>query len=240
MEKSAKTLIFAVPKGRLARPVRDLLAEIGLHAESSFDDSSARQLFFATNEPGVKLIRVRAADIPEFVAWGAAHMGVSGLDTLLESDNARVFAPLDLRIGVCRLVLAGSDKYGFENRSSFHSGAENLVIATKYPRITVRHFAARRINVECINLHGALELAPLTGLSRHIVDLVETGSTLRQNGLVEYETIAQISARLIVSRQALRAGHALLRNYLGNFDSLLGAQAPMGLGKKGSAEKDSA
>jgi ATP phosphoribosyltransferase len=195
------TLIMALPNGRILGEVMPLLRRIGIEPEPAFDDPASRQLRFATSEPDLDLIRVRSFDAATFVAFGAAQLGVAGNDVLMEFDYSEIYAPLDLDIGHCRLAVAATgDPVGQEDvtRSS------HIRVATKYPEVTRRHFAARGIQAESIKLNGAVELAPRLGLCRHIVDLVETGATLKANGLVEVETIAEVSSRLIVNRPALK------------------------------------
>jgi ATP phosphoribosyltransferase len=195
------TLIMALPNGRILGEVMPLLRRIGIEPEPAFDDPASRQLRFATSEPDLDLIRVRSFDAATFVAFGAAQFGVAGNDVLMEFDYSEIYAPLDLDVGHCRLAVAAtSDSVDQEDvRRSSH-----IRIATKYPEMTRRHFAAQGIQAECIKLNGAVELAPRLGLCRHIVDLVETGATLKANGLVEIETIADVSSRLIVNRPALK------------------------------------
>jgi ATP phosphoribosyltransferase len=196
-----KCLIMALPNGRILGEVMPLLRRIGVEPEPAFEDPSTRQLRFRTNEPGLELIRVRSFDAATFVAFGAAHLGIAGNDVLMEFEYSEIYAPLDLDVGHCRLAVAATaDPPGQEDiaRSS------HIRVATKYPEITRRHFAARGIQAECIKLNGAIELAPQLGLCRHIVDLVQTGATLQANGLIEIERIAEVSSRLIVNRPALK------------------------------------
>jgi ATP phosphoribosyltransferase len=194
-------LIMALPNGRILGEVMPLLRRIGVEPEPAFDDPSARQLRFSTSEPGLDLIRVRAFDAATFVAFGAAHIGVAGNDVLMEFDYSDIYAPLDLNIGHCRMMVAApADWVGQEDPRTW----SHIRVASKYPAVTRRHFAARGVQAEVINLHGAVELAPIIGLCRHIVDLVQTGSTLKANGLVEIEHIADVSSRLIVNRPALK------------------------------------
>ena len=194
-------IIIALPKGRVLDAGIEMLAKIGITPEPAFFDKDSRQLRFATNRTDVDLVRVRSFDVATFVAFGAAHLGIAGSDVLLEFEYAELYAPLDLGIGVCRLVVAEPEamRAGDDPRRWSH-----VRVATKYPNLTRRHFAARGVQAECIKLHGAMELAPALGLCRRIVDLVETGSTLRANGLVEVETIAEVSSRLVVNRVALK------------------------------------
>jgi ATP phosphoribosyltransferase len=194
-------LIMALPNGRILAEVMPLLRRAGIEPEPAFDDPSARQLRFATSDPGLDIIRVRSFDVATFVAFGAAQIGVAGNDVLMEFDYSEIYAPLDLDIGHCHMAVATpADWAASEDPRSW----SHLRVATKYPEITRRHFAERGVQAECIKLNGAIELAPLLGLCRHIVDLVQTGSTLKANGLVEIEHIADISSRLIVNRPALK------------------------------------
>jgi len=178
-----------------------LLRRAGIEPEPAFDDPAARQLRFATSVPGLDLIRVRAFDAATFVAFGAAHIGVAGNDVLMEFDYSDIYAPLDLDIGHCRMMVAAPKDWADQEDPRTWS---HIRVASKYPEVTRRHFAARGVQAEVIKLNGAVELAPVMGLSRHIVDLVQTGSTLRANGLVEIEHIADITSRLIVNRTALK------------------------------------
>lgn len=194
-------LIMALPNGRILTEVMPLLRRAGIEPEPAFDDPKARQLRFATSDPGLDIIRVRSFDVATFVAFGAAQIGVAGNDVLMEFDYSEVYAPLDLDIGHCRMMVAApEDSIGKDDPRTW----SHIRVASKYPQVTQRHFAARGVQAEVINLHGAVELAPIIGLCRHIVDLVQTGSTLRANGLVEIEHIADITSRLIVNRAALK------------------------------------
>jgi ATP phosphoribosyltransferase len=194
-------LIMALPNGRILTEVMQLLRRAGIEPEPAFDDPSARQLRFATSDPGLDLIRVRSFDAATFVAFGAAHIGVAGNDVLMEFDYSDIYAPLDLDIGHCRMMVAApKDWIGQEDPRTW----SHIRVASKYPEVTRRHFAARGVQAEVIKLNGAVELAPIIGLCRHIVDLVQTGSTLRANGLVEIEHIADVTSRLIVNRTALK------------------------------------
>jgi ATP phosphoribosyltransferase len=194
-------LIMALPNGRILGEVMAMLRRIGIEPEPAFDDPASRQLRFTTSEPRLDLIRVRSFDAATFVAFGAAQLGIAGNDVLMEFDYSEIYAPLDLDVGHCRLAVAATaDALGQADvRRSSH-----VRVATKYPEVTRRHFAARGIQAECIKLNGAVELAPRLGLCHHIVDLVQTGATLKANGLVEIEAIAEVSSRLIVNRPALK------------------------------------
>ena len=207
-------LVLALPKGRILEEVIGLVRRAGIEPESAFDDPDARQLRFATNHDDLSIIRVRAFDVATFVAFGAAQLGVAGNDVLMEFDYAEIYAPLDLGVGRCRLVVAEPKEMGERDDPSRWS---HVRVATKYPEITRRHFAARGVQAECIKLNGALELAPQLGLSQRIVDLVSTGQTLKANGLVEVERIADVTSRFIVNRAALKTRYAEINPWIERF-----------------------
>ncbi|MGF1594990.1 MAG: ATP phosphoribosyltransferase [Kiloniellaceae bacterium] len=211
---SNEPLILAVPKGRILKELSPLLAHVGLRPEAAFGDDDARQLRFATSDPGLDIIRVRSFDVATFVAFGAAHLGVAGNDVLMEFDYPELYAPVDLGIGHCRLSVAAPRQLAESDDPSRWS---HIRVATKYPGITRRHFAARGVQAECIKLNGAMELAPGLGLCRRIVDLVSTGSTLKANDLVEVETIAEVTSRLIVNRAALKTRSEELTGWIERF-----------------------
>lgn len=196
-----ETLILALPKGRILGEVVGLMRRAGVEIDREFDNDDSRQLRFKTNHPGLDVVRVRNFDVATFVAFGAAHLGVAGNDVLMEFEYPEIYAPLDLKVGRCRLVVAAPQELAGQDRPARWS---RVRVATKYPEITRRHFAARGVQAECIKLNGAMELAPQLGLCRRIVDLVQTGATLKANGLVEIERIADITSRLIVNRAALK------------------------------------
>ena len=192
-------LVLALPKGRILNEVMPVLRDVGIEPEAGFEDSDARRLRFATNLPELDIIRIRSFDVATFVAFGGAHLGVCGNDVLLEFDYPEIYAPVDLGLGRCRLVVAEpEDMIGSDDPATWSS----LRVATKYPTLTQAHFAGRGVQAECIKLNGAMELAPQLGLCRRIVDLVSTGNTLKANGLVEIEQIAAITSRLAVNRAA--------------------------------------
>lgn len=207
-------LVLAVPKGRILKELRPLLDDVGVEPEAAFDDPSSRQLRFATNLPGVEIVRVRSFDVATFVAFGAAHLGVAGNDVLMEFDYSEIYAPVDLSIGHCRLAVAEPASL---SESDDPSRWSHIRVATKYPNVTRRHFARRGVQAECIKLNGAMELAPSMGLCRRIVDLVSTGGTLKANGLVEVETIAEVTSRLIVNRTALKTRPDQVGDWIGRF-----------------------
>lgn len=194
-------LVLAVPKGRILKELRPLMEAAGIVPEPAFDDPSARQLSFSTNIPHLKLIRVRSFDVATFVAFGAAQLGVAGNDVLMEFDFPEIYAPVDLDIGHCRVSVAEPTDLLEDDDPERWS---HIRVATKYPEVTRKYFADRGVQAECIKLNGAMELAPNMGLCRRIVDLVSSGQTLKENGLVEVETIAEVTSRLIVNRAALK------------------------------------
>ena len=194
----ADNIIFAIPKGRILDEALPLMQAAGIEPEAAFFDDSSRALMFATSNPAIQIIRVRAFDVATFVAHGAAHIGIVGSDVIDEFDYSELYAPVDLGIGKCRLSVAIPQGVT-EDKAVGH-----LRVATKYPSITRRHYQAQGIQAECIKLNGAMELAPGLGLATRIVDLVSTGRTLKDNGLVETGTILEVSARLIVNRAALK------------------------------------
>jgi ATP phosphoribosyltransferase len=196
-----QNLTIAVPKGRILKELRPLLARVGIEPEAAFDDENSRALTFATNHAHIQLIRVRSFDVATFVAFGAAQLGVAGQDVLLEFDYADLYAPVDLRIGHCRLSVAEPAALSASDDPSCWS---HVRVATKYPHFTAKHFAARGVQAECIKLNGAMELAPSLGLCQRIVDLVSSGRTLKDNGLVEVDVLAEVTSRLIVNRTALK------------------------------------
>ncbi len=215
-------IVMALPKGRILKEVRPLLHAAGIEPEPDFDDEKSRKLRFATNDPGLEIIRVRSFDVATFVAFGGAQLGVCGNDVLMEFDYDGIYAPLDLDIGHCRLSVAEPVELSESDDPRTWS---HVRVATKYPNITRRHFAARGVQAECIKLNGAMELAPALGLCRRIVDLVSTGVTLKANGLVEIERIADISSRLIVNRAAFKTRPGEIAARIERFREVVNAQA---------------
>ena len=190
-----------MPKGRILAEALPVLAAAGVVPEAAFADEESRALRFATETPGVEMIRVRAFDVATFVAHGAAQLGIVGSDVLAEFDYPDLYAPVDLGIGHCRLSVAEPADLAARDDPR---GWSHVRVATKYPNLTRRHFAARGVQAECVKLNGAMELAPTLGLAPRIVDLVSSGRTLKENGLVEVERVLDVSARLIVNRTAFK------------------------------------
>ncbi|MGK6318072.1 ATP phosphoribosyltransferase [Sphingomonas sp. DT-204] len=197
----ADPIIIAVPKGRILEEAVPLLQRVGIDPEDAFADEDSRALRFKTGRDDIDLIRVRAFDVATFVAHGAASLGIVGSDVLEEFAYSEIYAPVDLGIGHCRLSVAEPAAMAARDDPR---GWSHIRIATKYPNTTRRHFEARGVGAECIKLNGAMELAPVLGLAPRIVDLVSSGRTLKENGLVEVETIAEVTSRLIVNRAAFK------------------------------------
>jgi len=197
-------ITIALSKGRIFRQTLPLLAEAGIELRD--DPESSRKLILDTNHPEVKIVLIRATDVPTYVQWGAADLGVTGKDVLVEHGGEGLYEPLDLNIARCRLMVAG-----FEGAEL---SGNRLRIATKYVKAARKHFAAKGQQVEVIKLYGSMELAPLVGLSDLIVDLVESGNTLKANGLVPLEHIADISSRVVVNKAAWKMKHATVQALL--------------------------
>lgn len=207
-------LILAVPKGRILSELAPIFRGVGIEPEAAFDAPDARQLKFQTNHGALEIVRVRSFDVATFVAFGAAHMGVAGNDVLMEFDYPELYAPVDLQIGRCRLSVAEPRALRSSDDPARWS---HIRVATKYPNVTRRHFAARGVQAECIKLNGAMELAPSLGLCRRIVDLVSTGATLAANDLVEVEVLAEVTSRLIVNRAALKTRPDEINTWIDRF-----------------------
>ncbi|HWL79871.1 MAG TPA: ATP phosphoribosyltransferase [Roseomonas sp.] len=216
----AQPFVLALPKGRILKEVGPLLTRAGITPAEDFHHESSRRLRFETNHPGLDVIRVRSFDVATFVAFGAAQIGICGADVLMEFDYPEIYAPLDLGIGRCRVSVAEPSAEAGQDDMARHS---RVAVATKYPNIARRHFAAKGIQAEVVHLNGAMELAPSLGLSRLIVDLVQTGSTLKANGLVETDVIAHITSRLIVNRTALKTQPEAITGWLSRFRAALAA-----------------
>jgi ATP phosphoribosyltransferase len=204
------TIGIALSKGRILEEAAPLLARAGVRPKE--DPERSRKLVIATERKDVRVIVVRATDAPTYVQYGAADLGIAGQDVLAEHGGAGLYQPLDLGIAACRMVVAV--RRGFDYDAAVRQGAR-LRIATKYVQTTREHFAAKGVHVDLIRLYGSMELAPLTGLADAIVDLVATGRTLKDNGLVAVEEIMQVSARLIVNQAALKTKRAQLQPLIG-------------------------
>jgi ATP phosphoribosyltransferase len=210
-------ITLALSKGRIFDDSLPLLAAAGI--EVLDDPERSRKLILATNRAGLRVVIVRATDVPTYVQHGGADLGVAGLDTLLEhaaeaGNGAALYRPLDLAIARCRMSVATRED--FDYAAAVRQGSR-IRVATKYTHIAREHFAAKGVHVDLIKLYGSMELAPLSGLADAIVDLVSTGSTLRANRLVEVERIMDISARLVVNPAALKVKREALRALIDAF-----------------------
>ncbi len=207
-DKLNKTkLTIAVSKGRIFKESLPLLRKADIVPLD--DPETSRKLILETNQPGIRLIIIRAADVPTYVEYGAADVGITGKDVLLEHEGTELYEPLDLGIARCKLMLAEPEGAGKSNG--------RLRVATKYINTTRKYFAARGTQVEIIKLYGSMELAPMLGLSDKIVDLVDTGNTLRANGLVAVDTICEISSRLIVNKAAMKMKKDMVKQLIDSF-----------------------
>ncbi len=192
------TLTIALPKGRIQNEATELFKRAGI--DTCVNTGDDRRLIFENKEEKLRFMIVRGQDVPTYVEYGAADLGIAGLDVLTEQGKD-LYEPIDLDIGRCRLVVAEPAELVKEDTPSSWT---HIRVATKFPRITTAYFAEKGIQVEIIKLYGSIELAPILGLSERIVDLVESGETLRQNGLVEVETIMEITSRLVCNRASLK------------------------------------
>ena len=206
-------LILALSKGRIFDDTMPLLEAAGIRVLENPETS--RKLILATNDPGVRVLIVRATDVPTYVQHGAADFGVAGKDVLLEHGGEGLYQPIDLNIAACRMSVAV--KNGFDYETAVRQGAR-LRVATKFVQTAREHFAKKGVHVDLIKLYGSMELAPLVGLSDAIVDVVSTGNTLRANDLVEVEAIMDISSRLIVNQAALKLKRQRLQPILEAFE----------------------
>jgi ATP phosphoribosyltransferase len=198
-------LTLALSKGRILDDTAGLLQRCGIVIDPSLAES--RKLILPTGDPGLRLLIVRATDVPTYVQYGAADLGIAGKDVMLEHGGDGLYQPVDLGIGRCRMCVAAP--VGFDYGSAVRRGAR-LRVATKYVNVATRHFGRKGVHTDLIKLYGSMELAPLVGLADAIVDVVSTGSTLKANNLVEVEDIMPISARLIVNQAALKMRQAKL------------------------------
>lgn len=206
-------LTLALSKGRIFEETQPLLAAAGVHCTEN--PESSRKLILPTSNPNLRLLIVRASDVPTYVQYGAADFGIAGKDVLLEHGGEGLYQPIDLGIAKCRMSVATAKE--FDYASAVKQGAR-LRVATKYVKTAREHFAAKGVHVDIIKLYGSMELAPLVGLADAIVDLVSTGGTLRANNLVEVEEMMPISSRLVVNQAALKMKQAELQPLLAAFE----------------------
>lgn len=211
----ADTLTIALSKGRILEDTLPLLAQAGI--ESTDDPDRSRKLVLDTTDPAVKLVILRATDVPTYVEYGAADVGVAGKDVLLEHGGEGLYEPLDLGIARCRMMVAGFP--------GANAGRGKVRVATKFVNIARRYFAEQGRQVETVKLYGSMELAPIAGLSDLIVDLVDTGNTLRANGLEPLEHIADVSSRLIVNKAAMKMKHRRIKAFTERLADAVGGRA---------------
>ena len=205
-------LVIAVSKGRILQQALPVLASAGIVPLEDPDES--RKLILDTSDGQTKLVVIRATDVPTFVEYGAADVGIAGKDVLLEYEGDGFYEPLDLKIATCRLMLAG--------RGQVDNDSRRLRVATKYATTTRRYFAEKGVQIEIVKLYGSMELAPLVGLADYIVDLVDSGNTLKANGLVAMEHICNISSRLIVNKASMKIKHAAITNMINRLAAVVG------------------
>ena len=209
-------ITLALSKGRIFDETLPLLKAAGI--EVLEDPETSRKLILPTNQSGVRVVLVRATDVPTYVEYGGADLGVTGKDTLLEHGGQGLYQPLDLRIAKCRMSVAVRDDFDYAR--AVRQGSR-LTVATKYTSIAREFFATKGVHVDLIKLYGSMELAPLTGLADAIVDLVSTGNTLKANQLVEVERIMDISSRLVVNQASLKLKQAPIRAIIDSFAGAL-------------------
>ena len=207
-------ITIALSKGRIFEETRPLLAAAGIHPVE--DPEASRKLIILTNRDDVRLLIVRATDVPTYVQHGGADMGIAGRDVLIEHGGEGLYQPLDLRIARCNMMVAVRE--GFDYAGKVKEGAR-IRVATKYVKTAREHFASKGVHVDLIKLYGSMELAPLVGLADAIVDLVSTGGTLKANGLVAVEHITDISSRLVVNQASLKTKRLQLQPMFDAFSS---------------------
>lgn len=213
-----KDIIIALPKGRILKQVLPIFDKVGIIPEKSFFNEKDRKLKFETNISNIKLILVRSFDVATFLIYGAAHIAIIGSDVLEEFNHSEIYSPIDLKIGLCRLVVATTREILSDEDPLTWSYVR---VATKYPNLTSEHFKKRGVHADCIKLNGAMELAPSMGLCRRIVDLSESGETLKANGLIEIEEIMKVSTRLAVNRNAYKTNFKEINKIIKKFEGLL-------------------
>ena len=218
--KTEKKIIIAIPKGRILKELTPILTKVNIIPEKEFFNLNSRKIMFSSNNKLIDFIKVRSFDVVNFVAYGGAHLGIVGLDVIEEFCHEEIYAPVNLGIGVCRLSVAEPLKMALKDDPKTWS---HLKIATKYPKITKKHFALRGVQAECLKLNGALEIAPKLDLSSRIVDLVSTGKTLKENGLIEVEKIMDITSFLIVNRNMAKTYPNKIKKIIANFRKVVNA-----------------
>jgi len=212
-------LIIALSKGRIYKETLPLLAHANIVPTE--DPDKSRKLIIDTNDPEVKLLVLRATDVPTYVQYGAADIGVAGKDVLLEQGGEGLYELLDLKIAQCKLMVAGFADSENEKSEQINQTHRRLRVATKYINCTKRYFSKKGQQVEVIKLYGSMELAPIVGLADRIVDVVDTGNTLKANGLMPLEHIADISSRLIVNKAAMKIKHKKIKALIQSIDKVI-------------------
>lgn len=209
-----ENIILAVPKGRILEELVPLMKKANIIPEKAFFDTSDRRLLFSSNLSWLKIIRVRSFDVATFVAFGGADIGVVGLDVLKEFNYPELYAPVDLNIGKCRLSIAEPKNY-IENENV------QLKVATKYTNISTKYYTEKGININCIKMNGAMEIAPTLDMADKIVDLVSSGMTMKANNLVEIEKILEITSHLVINRTSFKTRSENVRHIIGLFQEVL-------------------
>lgn len=210
------TLTIALAKGRVLKETLPLLEKVGITITDDVD--TTRKLILDTNRPHIKVVILRTTDVPTYVQYGAADIGVTGKDSLMEHGGEGVYEPLDLKISTCRLMTAG---YPTSKDTNQAERPERLRVATKYVNLAKAFYASKGQQVELIKLYGSMELAPIVGLADEIVDLVDTGNTLKANGLVPLEHIADISSRLIVNKASMKVKYTMIQSFIDELSSVV-------------------
>ena len=211
-------IIIAIPRGRIIKELKTILLNTSFAPENEMFDDKSRKLTFLSKNKEINFIKVRAFDACTFVAFGAAQIGIAGEDVIKEFDYSEIYAPLELNIGHCRLSVAAlKSLLKKENPETW----SNIRVATKYPNISKEYFANKGIQVDAIKLNGSMELAPSLNMCRRIVDLVSTGTTLKENGLKEIETIMKVQSKLIINRSAFKTNNKKIQNIINEFKSLV-------------------
>ena len=216
-----KKIIIAIPKGRILKEITPILTKVNILPENEFFDLNSRKIMFSSNSKFIYFIKVRSFDVANFVAFGGAQLGIVGLDVIEEFNFDEIYSPVNLGVGICRLSVAEPIKMALKDDPKTWS---HLKIATKYPKITKEHFALRGVQAECLKLNGALEIAPKLEMSSRIVDLVSTGKTLKENGLIEVEKIMDITSYLIVNRNMSKTFPNKINTIISKFRRVVNAK----------------
>ena len=209
-----KKIIIAIPKGRILKELQPILKRVNIVPENSFNGENNRKLMFKTSDKDIIIIIVRSFDVANFVAFGGAHLGIVGSDVIKEFSFDEIYAPVNLGIGKCRMSVAQPEKLASRDNPQSWS---HVRVATKYPKITKNYFAERGVQAECLKLNGSLEIAPMLGLTKRIVDLVSSGKTLKENGLSEIEKIMDISSFLIVNKNTAKSKPEIIKKIINRF-----------------------